>query len=191
MLYFKWGVVSSAKTAELLIKVYQERVSEHDKAPVVIKPKSYVRDGELKVGSRVGLECDADYILDQDDDVPLDDLMMNADSISAVYVDESHMLNKRQIEQLSEVSLHVDVYCYGLRTDFRNDLFEGAMHLLRLASRIVEVETKCHFCDQSAPFNLKLRDGRGTVSRDEPQIEEGYEELYLPVCYSCHRNCVM
>lgn len=187
-LFYHWGVVSSAKTAELLIKVYQDHASEYNKKPIVMKPAGYVRDGLLKIGSRVGLECTAHYILGPDDIVPVDELVLKAETVSSVYVDESHMLSKVQIEQLAKLALYMNVHCYGLRTDFRNDMFEGSSHLMRLASRIIEVETKCHYCEDKSAFNLKLRDGCGTISRDEPQIEEGFEDLYLPVCYSCFKN---
>jgi len=185
---FRWGVVSSAKTADLLIRVHQEKVSDHSKKPVVMKPAAYVRDGKYKVGSRIGLECTADYVIGPNDPMPSEDIILAADSISGVYVDESHMLTKEQIEQLADIALHVDVHCYGLRTDFRNDMFEGSIHLMRLPDKITEVVTKCHYCDRKASCNLKLRDGRGTISRDEPQIEEGFEDMYLPVCYSCFKN---
>ena len=74
----------------------------------------------------------------------------------------------------------VPVIAYGLRTDFRTQLFEGSKRLMEVADVIEEVKTTCYFCNKKAVFNLKSADGKPTL--DGPQRTLGCEELYLPVC---------
>lgn len=102
-------------------------------------------------------------------------------------MDEIQFVEVDHINTLSDIANdHVPVICYGLRTDFRTNLFEGAKRILELAPNIEEIKTKCKFCSKKASFNLKFRDGVPTVSVDEPQIEEGKEDLYRPACSKCY-----
>jgi len=76
------------------------------------------------------------------------------------------------------------VICYGLRSDFRRQLFPASQRLFELADTIEEIKTICTFCLHKAVFNLKLRDGQPTL--DGPSVELGCEEKYLPVCAACY-----
>ena len=130
--------------------------------------------------SHSGLQADADVLLDPDTDLDFDDF----EGYSCILVDEAQFLSARSIEQLRDLTIKkgVPVICYGLRTDFRTNLFEGSRRLLELADSIEEVKTTCAFCNGKAVFNLKSVDGKATVTG--PAVCLGCEELYLPVCYT-------
>jgi thymidine kinase len=101
-------------------------------------------------------------------------------------VDEAQFLSTSFVDQLRDMSIRLDVpvICYGLRTDFRTELFEGARRLLEVADEISEVKTTCFFCDSRALFNLKFANGKPT--REGPAIDLGAEEKYLPACARCY-----
>jgi len=78
------------------------------------------------------------------------------------------------------------VICYGLRTDFRTHVFSGSLRLLELADTIEEVKTTCYYCNKKATFNVKLVNGRGTLSGE--QVDLGCEEKYHPVCSNHYKS---
>lgn len=75
--------------------------------------------------------------------------------------------------------------CYGLRTDFRANLFEGSRRLLEVADSIEEIKTTCAFCDRKALFNLRLIDGKPTLSGESVAL--GFDN-YQPTCWRCYRE---
>jgi thymidine kinase len=97
-------------------------------------------------------------------------------------------MSKCIIDQLRQVAteLRVPVICYGLRTDFRGNLFDGSRRLMELADTIEEIKTTCAYCNKKAIFNLKLVDGHPTVAG--PTIELGCEEKYVPACAACYQE---
>jgi thymidine kinase len=181
-LVFHHATVSGRKTAELLIRLHQ-----FGREAVLVTHARYQRDGKGVVSSRVGLEREADHVVGGGAPVPVDELL--AGDARFIIVDEGQFFSASEVEALWELSLHKDVYVYGLKTDFRTRSFDGSRRLFELADRLVAIENHCARCHaHSANFNMKMRGGRATVSEEEPQIEEGHEELYAPVCKSCYVN---
>lgn len=179
-LYFRYGTVGSAKTLNLLAVAHS--YGQQEKRVIVMKPALDDRFGYGVVKSRAGLERDADILLH-----PTSQLNQSEFSgVSCVLVDEAQFLSRSVIDQLRALASDIDVpvICYGLRSDFRTDLFEGARRLFELADEITEIKTTCFFCNRRALFNLKLLDGRPTT--DGPSIELGAEEKYLPACAGCY-----
>ncbi len=78
----------------------------------------------------------------------------------------------------------IPVICYGLRTDFRSNLFEGSRRLMELADSIEEVKATCHFCNRKSIMNLRHVNGVATF--DGPSILLGADESYFPACYHCY-----
>jgi thymidine kinase len=103
-------------------------------------------------------------------------------------VDEAQFLTPGQVEALRDWTrtLQVPVICYGLRTDFRGRLFEGAARLFELADSIEEVKTTCNDCNSKATLNLKVVDGVPSLAG--PSRELGAEERYQAVCYRHYRE---
>lgn len=108
----------------------------------------------------------------------------------SVLVDEAQFLDPSHIDELREItsSWNVPVICYGLRTDFRTNLFPGSQRLLELSDTVEEVKTTCYTCNKKAIFNLKHVNGRADVSG--PAVQLGCEEKYFPTCHVCYRNAL-
>ena len=101
--------------------------------------------------------------------------------LDCVLVDESQFLSKAQVWQLSEVvdALRIPVLCYGLRTDFRGELFEGSQYLLAWADELEEIKTICH-SGKKATMTVRV-DEQGRVVQQGPQVEIGGNERYVSV----------
>jgi thymidine kinase len=183
-LYFRYGAVGSAKTLNLVAVAHNYR--SQGKRVVLVKPAFDSRFGERVIRSRSGLEVEADLLVEAD--TVLDqDFFTGA---HCILVDEAQFLSASLIEQLRALSLdlHIPVICYGLRADFRSELFVGSRRLLELADAIEEVKSTCNFCNRKATMNLKHVNGVPSI--EGASIELGGEERYLPACYSCYRDAL-
>jgi thymidine kinase len=181
-LYFRYGSVGSAKTMNLLAVVHN--YESQSKKALLVKPKLDTRFGETNVKSRAGLERIADVLFE--DDTVLSDSILN--NISCVLVDEAQFLSTASIDHLRFIATikEIPVICYGLRTDFRGQLFDGSKRLFEVADSFEEIKTTCHYCNRKAIFNMKLVEGRPTLAG--PKVELGTEEKYLPTCALCYRT---
>ncbi len=181
-LYFRYGAVGSAKTLNLLAAAYS--YNQQDKKVLVIKPELDTRFGRETVKSRAGLEREADLLVTPNSILPLEKFK----NIHCILVDEAQFLSSNVIEQLRVITikLNIPVICYGLRTDFRNELFSGSKRLMELADDISEIKTTCSYCNRKGVFNLKLLDNVPTL--EGPVVDLGTEEKYLPTCASCYNH---
>jgi thymidine kinase len=183
-LYFRYGTVGSAKTLNLLAVTHNYQ--QQNKRVCLLKPKLDVRFGENEVTSRAGLSKLADILIAHDTVFDVADFA----GIDCIVVDEAQFLATSVIDQLRSIASvqNIPVICYGLRTDFRGHLFEGSKRLFEVADSIEEIKTTCAFCNRKGIFNLKLVDGKPTVTG--PTIELGTEERYLPTCPNCYRQAL-
>jgi len=180
-LYFRYGTVGSAKTMNLLAVAHNYR--QQGKKVLLLKPEIDTRFGKDIIKTRAGLEAHADCLAPAAGPLVLPDLT----DVVCVLVDEAQFLTADGIDSLHRVvhlSPKIPVICYGLRTDFRRQLFPASQRLLELADTLEEIKTICTYCLHKAVFNLKLCDGSPTL--DGPAVELGCEEKYLPVCASCY-----
>ena len=187
-LYFRYGTVGSAKTLNLLAVAHNYR--QQNKRVLLLKPEIDTRFGKDIIKTRAGLEAKADILVPASG--PIDILDLN--DVVCMLVDEAQFLSVEAIDQLHGAAHActyppynrngVPVICYGLRTDFRQQLFPASKRLMELADTIEEIKTICAFCLRKAVFNLKLCDGQPTMAG--PAIELGCEEKYLPVCAACY-----
>ena len=102
--------------------------------------------------------------------------------LACVLLDESQFLTPVQVKQLAAVvdELNIPVLCYGLRTDFRGELFPGSAQLLGWADNLVEIKTICH-CGRKAIMVVRVK-ADGSAEREGAQIEIGGNERYVPLC---------
>jgi thymidine kinase len=179
-LYFRYGVVGSAKTLNLLAVAHNYK--QQGKNALLVKPAVDTRFGRDIIGTRAGLKATADIVVPASGEFLTPDLK----TISCLLVDEAQFLPIHAIEVLHAIAhgQDVPVICYGLRTDFRLELFPAAKRLFELADTIEEIKTTCTDCDRKAVFNLKLKDNHPML--DGPTVEMGFEETYLPVCANCY-----
>jgi thymidine kinase len=179
-LYFRHGTVGSAKTLNLLAVAHNYR--QQGKKVFLVKPALDVRFGKNSIQSRAGLEKNADLLVEAD--TQLDYSLFK--NVSCILVDEAQFLSKNVINQLRNITVELDVpvICYGLRTDFKSNLFEGSKRLMELADSVEEVKSTCYFCEKKSVMNMKHVNGVATV--EGPSIQLGAEELYYPACYRCY-----
>jgi thymidine kinase len=149
------------------------------------------RWGGGDVTSRAGLKQKADFIIHPTTNILTEfNRGENAIKLHCILVDEAQFLDPHHIDQLrmATTSLNVPVICYGLRTDFRTQLFPGSKRLMEVADSIEEVKTTCYFCNKKAVMNLKHVDGVADTSG--PAVQLGAEEKYFPTCFPCYRNAL-
>ena len=144
-LYFYYSAMNAGKTTTLLQSAHNYR--ERGMRVAILTPRLDHRDGSGTVASRIGLRADGTPF-GRDDDL---ERMVRASvehhgPLHCVLVDEAQFLSRAQVWQLTEVvdQLRIPVLCYGLRTDFRGELFEGSQYLLAWADEIQEIKTICH-----------------------------------------------
>eukprot|EP01038_Epipyxis_sp_PR26KG_P010059 gene10059-13519_t len=183
-LYFKHGVVNSAKTLNLLALSYSYKAQ--GKSVALMKPSLDTRFGDFEIKSRAGISQRADYIISNNTNIlelPAKNIIMDC-----ILVDEVQFLQPSQIDQLRMATYlwNTPIFCYGLRTDFRSNLFPGSKRLMEVADVIEEIETVCHFCHNTAILNLKHVNGIADTSG--PAVQLGAEEKYFPTCFSCYRK---
>lgn len=140
------------------------------------------RAGEGVVASRIGLQetaraFDAETNLYRDIEIAVRD-----EAAACIFVDEAQFLSREQVMQLANAVdyLNVPILCFGLRTDFRGELFPGSERLLALADEIRELKTICH-CGRKATMNLRIDASGGAIGRGAT-IEIGGNERYAPLC---------
>lgn len=181
-LYFRHGTVGCAKTLNLLAVAHNYK--QHGHKVLLIKPEIDDRFGKDLIKARAGLEAKADIIVSP---TACEIKLPNLNDVICILVDEAQFLPSKIIDQLYNITCLKEgppVICYGLRTDFRRNIFPAALRLMELADNIEEIKTVCVYCLKKAKFNLKLINGKPTL--DGPSVELGCEEKYLPACGTCY-----
>lgn len=184
-LYFKHGAMNSGKSIEILKVAHNYQ--EQNKPVVLFTPAVDTRDEEGYVSSRVGLRQKAIIIFD---DTDIFSIVAECEHKPyCVLIDEVQFLAKSQVLQLVRIvdELDIPVMGFGLKNDFRNELFEGSRYMLTYADKIEEMKTICWFCERKATMNLRV-DGQGKPIYTGEQIQIGGNEAYYPVCRKCHSN---
>lgn len=173
-LYFRYGAMSSSKTANAIMVKYN--YSEQGQRALLVKPAVDMRDGVHTIRSRSGLsdECVLFHEMDLE--------AVKRGAYDCLIVDEAQFLSKEQVELLTELvdDYNVPVICYGLRADFRGNFFEGSQWLMAWADTIEEVKTIC-WCGRKAICNARL-DGRGGVTKTGEQVVLGAGDKYVGLC---------
>jgi thymidine kinase len=190
--YYYFGSMSSGKTALLLMKAHS--FEERGTSFLCIKPSIDDRDGEDIIKSRIGLsrECisfDATHNLYKFIDNYIVNVQLQGyDKPRWILVDECQFLTKEQVDQLAEVvdNLDVNVMCYGLRTDFKTNFFEGSKRLMEIADDIEELKSSCG-CGRKAIVNARI-DAFGNIVSDGEQIEIGGNDKYISLCRKCYHT---
>ncbi|MGC7560839.1 thymidine kinase [Pasteurella sp. PK-2025] len=179
-LYFYYSTMNAGKSTTLLQSSYNYQ--ERDMNTLVYTAAIDNRFGVGKVTSRIGISQDAQLFHKDSDLLAEIEQHLTQQTLHCILVDEAQFLTKQQVYQLSEVvdKLHIPVLCYGLRTDFQAELFEGSQYLLAWADQLEELKTIC-YCGRKANFVLRLNEN-GEVVRDGAQIQIGGNDRYMSVC---------
>ncbi|HJU07380.1 MAG TPA: thymidine kinase [Rhodanobacteraceae bacterium] len=179
-LYFYFSAMNAGKTTTLLQSAYNYR--ERGMRTLILKPSVDTRDANTTISSRIGLAAQAVSFHRGDDLRALVDADIAVHgALHCVLVDEAQFLDKPQVWQLTDVvdALHIPVLTYGLRTDFRGELFEGSQWLLAWADELIEIKTICH-TGKKATMVVRV-DERGRALKSGPQVEIGGNERYVSV----------
>ena len=178
-LYFYYSAMNAGKTTLLLQSAHNYR--ERGMNPVLFTP---ALDDRFEVGvikSRIGLESDAVAFTRDSDLFESVRKSLSDQNIHCVLVDEAQFLTRDQVFQLTEVvdRLSIPVLCFGLRTDFQGELFEGSRHLLAWGDQLEELKTICH-TGHKATMVVRV-DDEGYALREGSQVEIGGNERYVSV----------
>lgn len=181
-LYFRYGAMNSGKTTALLqvANNYEERGMK----VLILKP-SVDTKGNENVISRLGIFRKADFLISNKHSIK-NILMDFKNNVNCVLVDEVQFLNKSQVDELFEISViwNIPVICYGLRTDFLTNGFEGSQRLLLIAHSVEELKTICE-CGSKAIFNARKVNG-DFVFHGEQCVIDGEENVeYVSLCGRC------
>lgn len=178
-LYFSYAAMNAGKSTLLLQAAYNYRERGMD---VLLLTSALYRDaGDGQISSRIGIAAVATLYTAETDLFALIRDVKQASRLDAIFVDEAQFLTKDQVWQLARVADHLGlpVLAYGLRTDFRGELFEGSAALLAIADSVREVRTICE-CGRKATMVVRLGpDGRALTEGEQISIEK---TTYLSLC---------
>ena len=174
-LYFKYGAMGASKTANALMTRFN--YEERGQQTLMVKPRLDTRDGDHLVASRIGLSYPCVYF-DELKQMSIMELQQNA----CIIVDEAQFLTREEVMHLVYLvdDLEIPVICYGLRADFKGELFPGSEALLVLADKLEEIKTIC-WCGRKAPFNARF-DSTGNVLKEGEQVVLGANDQYIGLC---------
>ncbi len=176
--------MNSGKTIEILKVAHN--YEEQNKPVIIMTSGRDSRDGVGMVASRIGLKRKAVPIF-HDDNVFDMVKKINAKA-NCVLIDEAQFLTKAHVFELAKIvdELKIPVMAFGLKNDFKNELFEGSKYLLLYADKLEEMKTICWFCAKKATMNLRFHDNKPVYEGEQIQI--GGNESYYPVCRKHYYN---
>ncbi|MGT2845987.1 thymidine kinase [Streptococcus massiliensis] len=183
-LYYKYGTMNSGKTIEILKVAHN--YEEQGKGVVIMTSALDTRDGFGMVSSRIGMKRRA-LAIDEETDI-FGYIEKMPEKPYCVLIDEAQFLSRHHVYDLARVvdELGVPVMAFGLKNDFRNELFEGSKYLLLLADKIDEVKTICQYCSKKATMVLRTANDKPVYEGEQIQI--GGNESYIPVCRKHYFN---
>lgn len=179
--YFYYSAMNAGKSTTLLQSSYNYK--ERGMETILFAPNFDDRFGDPAIYSRIGLKQDAvlfysefnlyDYVGKKKDEI---------DNLRCILIDEAHFLTKSQVAQIVAITKNCKIaaLCYGLRSDFLGEPFEGSQYLLAWADELVEIKTICH-CGSKATMNMRV-DSKGNPVRSGSQVQIGGNESYYSVC---------
>ncbi len=178
-LYYRYSAMNAGKSIELIKVAYN--YEERGKHVLTLLPSTDTRYGVGLITSRIGLQREATIV--REDTNILELFMRENDKrpIDCVLLDECQFLKKHHVQELVEIvdSFEVPVLAYGLKNDFRNELFEGSYYMLVYADKIEEIKTIC-WCGRKATMVARLNNGQ--IVKQGKQIMIGGNEMYVSLC---------
>ncbi|MBJ7554237.1 thymidine kinase [Marinomonas spartinae] len=187
-LYFYYSAMNAGKSTILLQSAhnYQERGMQVMLLTAAIDD----RYEQGQIASRIGIQADA-AVFNQESDLWSQIQRTHQERpLSCVLIDEAQFLSKQQVQALSDVvdELNIPVLAFGIRTDFKGELFEGSQALLAWSDKLIELKTVCH-CGSKATMVIRL-DAQGIPVKEGAQVEIGGNDRYLSVCRKHFKEAV-
>lgn len=178
-LYYRYSTMNAGKSIELIKVAYN--YEERGKNVLTLIPAVDDRYGIGVITSRIGVQREAIVV---NDDTNILELYMRENEkhkIECVLIDECQFLKKHHVQELVEIvdSCEVPVLAYGLKNDFRNELFEGSYYMLIYADKIEEIKTIC-WCGRKATMVARVVDGQ--IVKQGEQVVIGGNDMYVSLC---------
>lgn len=179
-LYFHFSTMNAGKSTLLLQASYN--YIERGMQTYLLTANFDDRAGKGRIASRIGIDAEADTWAGRSDLYAMIETRLTEGSVACVLLDEAQWLSREQVWQLARAvdDLNVPVMAYGLRVDFRGELFPGSAALLALADELREVRTICH-CGRKATMVIRV-DEDGTALSEGRQVEVGGNDRYISLC---------
>ncbi|QPH52845.1 thymidine kinase [Pontivivens ytuae] len=179
-LYFNYSTMNAGKSTILLQASYNYR--ERGMDTLLLTADLDRRAGHGTIASRIGIASDSETYVPEDDLFARVAERLEERTLACIFVDEAQFLTKEQAWQLARVAddLGVPVMAFGLRVDFRGELFPGSATLLALADSLREIRTICH-CGRKATMVIR-QDENGRTLTDGEQVQIGGNETYVSLC---------
>lgn len=179
-LYFHYSTMNAGKSTVLLQAAHNYR--ERGMETYLLTAAFDDRGGQGRIASRIGIGEDADTFARGEDVFAKIAARLERGKVACIFIDEAQFLEPDQVWQLVRVvdDLGVPVMCYGLRVDFRGELFPGSASLLALADEMREVRTICH-CGKKATMVVRMGED-GHALKDGAQVQIGGNETYVSLC---------
>ena len=185
-LYFRYGAMNSGKSTNLMQVAYN--YEERGMRVLLIKPSTDKKGGD-KLVSRLGVERKVDLLIDDAQNIydEVNKWQSEKYNIDCILVDEVQFFKANQIDELFKVAVCLDipVICYGLRTDFKMEGFEGSTRLLLLAHSIEELKTICK-CGKKAILNGRKINGKFVFEGEQVAIDNIDNVEYESLCGHCY-----
>jgi len=179
-LHFFYSTMNAGKSTSLLQS--NHNYLESNLKTLLFLPEEISKKSDSNIVSRIGLKAKAISI---NNVFKFYEYLEKADykSINCIFVDEAQFLTKLQVRDLSKIAdeLNIPVMCYGIRTDFQGELFDGSSELLAIADNLNELKTICSECDKKATMVVRL-DENGKVILAGKKILVGGNDVYKTVC---------
>lgn len=185
-LYFRYGAMNCGKSTAIMQVGYN--YFERGMNAVIMKPQIDTK-GDDKVVSRLGIDKKVDFLVEAEDNVLelIKAYQEEKQNIDCLLVDEVQFFKADHVDQLLEVAvtLNIPVICYGLRTDFQMNGFEGSERLLLIAHTIEELKTICT-CGKKATLNGRKINGKFVFEGEQVAIDGENHVEYESLCTSCY-----
>ena len=184
-MYFRYGAMNSGKTSALIQVAYNYEEKGHK---IIVIKSSIDTKGNDKIVTRSGLNRKVDILLKPEETLKNYDFK----NIKCILVDEAQFLKKHQVDELYEISKTKDipVICYGLKSDFQTNLFEGSKRILELCDEIEELVTICP-CGKKAKLNARKVNGQFTNTGNQIAIDMENNITYESLCGKCYMKYVL
>ena len=185
-LHFFYSTMNAGKSTSLLQSNHNYKENGLD--TMIFLPNETSKLSKGQIVSRIGLKAKA--VIANKDFNFINFIKANkSENLSCILIDEAQFLTKEQVRQLGQVAdrLNYPVMCYGIRTDFRGELFEGSSELLALADNLIELKTICSLCSRKATMVVR-KDDSGKVVTEGSKVVVGGNDIYMPVCRKHYRK---
>ena len=185
-LYFRYGAMNCGKSTNLLQVAYN--YEERGMKVVILKPMTDTK-GASNIVSRLGVTRRVDLLLFHNKNIfqEIENWNNEHGKVDCILVDEVQFFKKEQIDQLFEIAVKMDIptICYGLRTDFLMNGFEGSARLLLIAHSLEELKTICN-CGKKAILNGRKVNGKFIFHGEQVAIDDNDNIEYEALCPKCY-----